>query len=61
MTCLLMRGILQGTGNFLQKLHLPRTDDSGEEVSIDESGIPEDSGSEVADRRVLQGEQAWPG
>ena len=48
---------------FLQKLHLPRTEDSGEEVSIDESDIPEDSGSEVenihvADRRVLQREQA---
>ena len=48
---------------FFQKLHLPRTEDSGEEISNDESDIPEDRGGEVedihvADRSVLQREQA---
>ena len=36
---------------FLQKIYLPN-DESREEVSIPESGIPEESG-EAADRRVL--------
>ena len=42
---------------FLQKIHLPRTEGPGEEISSDELDIPEDSGGKVediyvADRRV---------
>ena len=49
---------------FLQKIHLPKTDESGVENSGDDSDIP-DSGGDVedihADRRVSQGEQAGAG
>ena len=49
---------------FLQKIHLPKTDESGVENSCDDSDIP-DSGGDAedihADRRVSLEEQAGAG